>query len=68
MDSVQKVNYCTNEPSSQTVRSWMTVLIGRYRHIVEDNIKIDLKEEGCKFVDWIQWFKIDSASDICSTL
>jgi len=28
--------------------------LGRFRHIWEDNIKMDLQEVGCECVDWIE--------------
>jgi len=32
----------------------MTNPLGRHRHKLEDNIKIDLQEVGCGGVDWIE--------------
>jgi len=34
--------------------------LGLSRHIWEDNIKMDLKRIGCKFMDWIHlaYFKV----------
>jgi hypothetical protein len=38
--------------------------LGLSRHIWEDNIKMDLKGIGCKFMDWIHLAYINMAAGV----
>ena len=38
--------------------------LGLSRHIWEDNIKMDLKVIGCKFMDWIHLAYINMAAGV----
>jgi len=38
--------------------------LGLSRHVWEDNIKMDLKGMGCKFMDWIHLAYINIAAGI----
>jgi hypothetical protein len=57
MDNVQKVNYCTNEPSSQTFRFYFNICIKTFFYIESSELLESLQKESSEKTQ-VEWDEI----------